>query len=71
VIKIGSLRTYSEAKRQLARLIRSFHQGDMDQADFRALVYGLSTLLQYFKYEKDVELEERIEKLEQAIEVKQ
>ncbi len=69
--KIGSLRTHSEARRQLSRLIRSFHQGEVEQGDFRALVYGLSALLQYFKHEKELELEERIEKLEQAIEAKQ
>ncbi len=68
MVKIGSLKSYSEARNQLARLIKSFHQGEIEQGDFRALVYGFSALLQYFKYEKDIELEERIEKIEKALE---
>jgi hypothetical protein len=66
--KIGSLKSYSDARKQLARLIKSFHQREIDQADFRALVYGFSALLQYFKHEKDIELEQRIEKIEDALE---
>ena len=69
--RIGSLRTTGEARRQLARLTRSFYQGQITEGDYRALVYGLSALLHYFKHEKQLELEERIETLEQAIEVKQ
>lgn len=67
MVKIGSLRTYSEARKQLTRLIRSFHKGEIEQGDFRALVYAFSALLHYFKFEKDIELEQRIERLEQAL----
>lgn len=69
MVKLGSLRSYNEAKNQLSRLIKAYHLGKLDSSTFRSLVYGFSALLQYFKLEKDLEIEERLDKIEKALEI--
>ena len=52
------------ARVALSSLIRKREKGLIEDADYRALVYGLSQLLGYFKHLDDVRLEERLEALE-------
>ena len=58
---------HDAARRTLARLIRAFHQDELDEKKFRALVYGFGTLLSYFKHSADLEIESRLEALEEQL----
>jgi len=66
-----SLNTHDKARKALARLIREFRRAEKNERDvagFRALVYAFSTLLQFFSFEKNLEVEQRLEKIEQKLE---
>lgn len=56
------------ARGALASLINRREKGTIEDADYRALVYGLSQLLGYFKHIDDLRIEERLSRLEDAIE---
>ena len=65
------LNTHERARKALARLIREFRQDEIENRDvagFRALVYSFSTLLQFFSFQKNIEIEERIQALEKKLE---
>ena len=51
----------------MARLIRLYDKDELTDTKFRNLCYGLSRLLEFFKFEKGLEVEERLEKLEQYV----
>lgn len=64
------LKTHDAARRQLSALIRDFKRQEGQERDiggFRALVFAFGTLLQYFKHEADLEIEQRIEAIEQRL----
>lgn len=63
-----ALRTPKSARFTLARLIRYFHDHGGDIQKFRTMVYGLSELLRYFAFEKDSEIEARLDVIEKKIE---
>ena len=62
-----SLATAERARRHLVRLMTRLERGEIDEARFRALVYGFSRLLEYFKFEKELAFEERIRALEERL----
>lgn len=61
------MRNHEEGRRVLVGLIREYNKGEIEDQKFRSLVYGLTLLLSYFKFESDLDLETRIEALEEAI----
>ena len=61
------LNTAPNARRTLARIVRLFDNGELAEQKYRALIYGLSHLLAYFKHEDDLRIEERISRSEEAI----
>ena len=63
-IKQLRLNTLDNSRKSLARVLNSFHRGDMEEGKYRALVYGLAHYLQYWKLIKDVEIERRLDDLE-------
>ena len=61
------MKTHDHARRTLARMIRAYHNGELESQKFRDLVYGLSTMLAYFKHAADLKIEERLQAIEDAI----
>jgi hypothetical protein len=61
------LNTAPNARRTLARIIRLYDTGELAEQKYRALIYGLSHLLAFFKHEDDLRIEERISRIEEAI----
>ena len=61
------MKSHDEARRTLSRLIRAFHAGEIEESKFRVLVYAFSALLSYFKHSADVEIEKRLDELEQRM----
>lgn len=62
------LNTHQNARKSMARLIRLYDKDEISDTKFRNLCYALSRLLEYFRFEKDLEVEERLDKLEQYVE---
>ena len=59
------LHSIDTARNQLAKIMRSYRRGnEIDATKFRNLVYGFSTLLQYFKAGELAEIERRLDELE-------
>jgi hypothetical protein len=65
-----TLSKHDSARRTLGRLIRAFHADDIDEAKFRAMVYGFNALLAYFKLDAELDIEARLEAIEKALELK-
>jgi len=61
------LNTLENARKTYARFLRAYAAGIIPSGYFRDIVYGFSGFLQYWKLEKDIEIEERIEALEAKI----
>ena len=64
-----TLHTHDSARRTLGRLIRAFHKDEIDEAKFRATVYAFNSLLAFFKLDAELGIEERLERIEQALEI--
>ncbi len=60
------LNSISACRLTTARIIRLFDNGELSEARFRALIYGLSALLGFWKEESTVTHEARIKALEEA-----
>ena len=43
------------ARRTLARIVRAFYNGQLDESTYRGTVYGFGTLLQFFRLKYDEE----------------
>ena len=61
------LNTPENTRKTLGRLTRLFDAGEIKETKYRALVYGLSKLLEYFRFEKDIEIEKRILVIEEKL----
>jgi len=62
-----ALNTLENARKSYARLIRGYMAGKIPEPIFKAVCYGLSGFLGYWREEKSIELERRIEMIEQSI----
>lgn len=62
------LNTPENSRKTLARLIRKYNADQIDEQKFKALVYAINYLLSYWKLEKELDIERRIEALEEAME---
>ena len=67
VVKKLWLNSHVNARRTLSRLIKDFHASEENVQEFRAKVYAIKTLLDFFEFEKNIELENRLEELESKI----
>jgi hypothetical protein len=64
------LNTAKNTKKSLARLIREYYSADTSDADvtkFRAVAYAVRLLLDFFAYEREGELQERLDRIEEAM----
>lgn len=66
-MKVLRLNTVENSRRTLAAMIREYHKGNLEESNFRALVYGMSKLLEFFRVEKDLEIEKRLEEIESKL----
>lgn len=66
----SSLRLNSvvNTRKSLAKVVRLYARGQLPEARFRALCYGLSHLIAAFRLEKNIEIEERLAKIEEVME---
>ena len=62
-----NLSSIENARKTLARAIRGNFRGDINERDYRNLIYGLSHLLAYFKAEADLKLEAEIEEIKRIL----
>ena len=58
------LNNLTNSRKTLSRLIRLFDQDEIPEGKYRALIYGFSCLLAFFKAETEQEVISRIEALE-------
>ena len=65
------LNTPKNARHSLARLIRDFQANegkDRDTTGFKAIVHAMNVLLSFFQFERDLKVEEAIERFESELE---
>ena len=62
------LNTLANTKKSYCRLLREYLRGEIDTEHARAAAYLMNGLLQYWRLESDLRIEERLEKIEQALE---
>ena len=62
------LNTLTNARRSLARVTRLYGAGELSAAEARTLAYLHTQLLGYFRLERDIEIERRIEEIERRLE---
>lgn len=64
--------TLEHARRSLARIIKAYYAGALDEGIYRGTVYGMGTLLAYFKagieLEEVKQIEDRLDALEKQAE---
>ena len=60
--------THEKARLSLGRLLREYQREDIPSQQFRDLVYGMNLLLSYFKHASDLEIEARLEVIEDQLE---
>jgi hypothetical protein len=59
------LTTHEKARKALVKLLKEYsEETEADHTKFKAMVNCFSILLAYFKFEKDIDIEKRIEALE-------
>ena len=51
----------------IARLIRAYHRGTIDETAYKGILFGLNTLLAFYKFEKELDMESRLDALEQKL----
>jgi len=63
------LNTIENSRKSLARLVRLRGRNEITDSDYKPLIYGLSSLLSYWKLETDTAIQKDIEDLRQRIEI--
>lgn len=67
-LRLGSVKA---CRQSMTRVIREYAKGRVDESLYRALIWGLSQLITYWKLEHDLQIEKRIDELERLMEAKQ
>ena len=62
------LNTPQNARKTLARIVRLYNDGEIDEQRAKTTAYLLTQLLGFFKFEADMEIERRLEELEARLE---
>ena len=58
------LKSVDATRRTIARLIRRYAAGNVDDGLYKGVLYGLQSYLSWYKLEKDLDVEKRLEELE-------
>ena len=64
-LRLGSVKS---CRQTLSRLVREYSRGNIEEAPFKTLTWGVSQLIAWWRLEKDIQIEERIERLERLAE---
>ena len=64
------LSTPESSRETFARVIEEYAAGEISESQSRTMSYLLSNYLSYWKFLKDIEIEERLEAIEQALEAR-
>lgn len=67
VLQDLKLSTLEETRESYERIIQAFAESMISENNLRALVYALSGYLNYWRLQKDMEIEKRIEAIEEAL----
>ena len=60
--------SYDKSRKALAKIIKDYEKDpEKDSLRFRNLIYSFSILLNYFKFEKEIELEKEIEIIKEKL----
>ena len=62
------LNSLESGRKTVARFVRWYHKGEISENHFRTVIYGMSCLLSYFKAELALDIETRIEAIEEVLE---
>lgn len=69
-MKQARLNTLANAKRTYNTLLREYLRDQIDSEKARTAAYMLNGILQFWKHEADLRIEERLEAIEAALEDK-
>ena len=58
------LKSPDATRRTIGRVIRKYAKGEIDEQLFKGVLYGLQSYLAWFKFERDLDIEKRLEELE-------
>lgn len=61
------LRSPKATRQTFARIIREYGRGNLDERLYKSLVWGLSQYLGAFKIERELEIEKRLEEIEDQL----
>lgn len=62
------LTSYEKSRKALAKLIKDYDKDtEKDSGRFRNTIYAFSVLLNYFKFEKEIELEKDIAEIKEKL----
>ena len=64
-LRLGSPKA---VRQSMARLVREHARGNVETAMFRTTVWALGQLVNVWRFEKDAEIERRIEEIERRLE---
>lgn len=68
MLKKKYLNSHKKARKYLNQVINEFRMEDKpDVSKYRALTYMLKTLLSYFEFGKELEIEKRVESIERRL----
>jgi len=65
-----TLNSLENSRKSISRILRLYWKGEMEADHFRNMMYGFSILHSYWKTEKELEIENRIEAIEKQLEKK-
>ena len=65
--QLRSIKRVNEARQQLSRIIKAYFNGELDATLYRNLVYGFSHLLAFQRAELDMDIEKRLEAIEEKL----
>ena len=58
------LKSPDATRRTIGRIIRRYAKGELDETIYKGVLYGLQSYLAWFRFERDLDIEQRIEALE-------
>lgn len=61
------LRSPTSTRQTLARVIREYGRGNLDRDMYKDLVWGISQFLGAFRIERDLEIEKRLQEIEDQL----
>ena len=63
-LRLGSVKS---CRQSMTRIIREYSKGNIVDADYRALLWGLSQVIHYWKFERDIQIEQKIDEIREVL----